>query len=83
MKGIIYKYTSPSGKCYIGQTINEDRRKLQHKRAALNENHKEYDKPFYRALRKYGWDSFEYEVLNTISADMEKDLTDKLDALEV
>lgn len=24
MKGIIYKYTSPSGKCYIGQTINED-----------------------------------------------------------
>lgn len=49
MKGIIYKYTSPSGKCYIGQTINEDRRKLQHKRAAFNENHKEYDKPFYRA----------------------------------
>lgn len=83
MKGIIYKYTSPSGKCYIGQTINEDRRKLQHKRAAFNENHKEYDKPFYRALRKYGWDSFEYEVLNTISADMEKDLTDKLDALEI
>ena len=63
MKGIIYKYTSPSGKCYIGQTINEDRRKLQHKRAAFNENHKEYDKPFYRALRKYGWDSFEYEVV--------------------
>ena len=83
MKGIIYKNTSPSGKCYIGQTINEDRRKLQHKRAAFNENHKEYDKPFYRALRKYGWDSFEYEVLNTISADMEKDLTDKLDALEI
>ena len=27
MKGIIYKYTSPSGKCYIGQTIQENRRK--------------------------------------------------------
>lgn len=65
------------------RTINEDRRKLQHKRAAFNENHKEYDKPFYRALRKYGWDSFEYEVLNTISADTEKDLTDKLDTLEI
>lgn len=24
MKGVIYKYTSPSGKCYIGQTVNED-----------------------------------------------------------
>lgn len=29
IEGIIYKYTSPSGKCYIGQTINEPlRRKL-------------------------------------------------------
>lgn len=28
IRGIIYKYTSPSGKVYIGQTINEkDRRK--------------------------------------------------------
>lgn len=25
MKGIIYKYTSPSGKCYIGQTVNENK----------------------------------------------------------
>lgn len=39
MTGVIYKYTSPSGKCYIGQTVNETR-------------------------RKYGWDSFEYEILN-------------------
>ena len=23
IEGIIYKYTSPSGKCYIGQTTNE------------------------------------------------------------
>lgn len=23
IRGIIYKYTSPSGKVYIGQTINE------------------------------------------------------------
>lgn len=23
MKGIIYKYTSPSGKCYIGQTVSK------------------------------------------------------------
>lgn len=22
MTGVIYKYTSPSGKCYIGQTVN-------------------------------------------------------------
>ena len=23
MRGVIYKYTSPSGKVYIGQTLNE------------------------------------------------------------
>ena len=34
MKGIIYKYTSPSGKVYIGQTTNEKKRK----RVFLNEN---------------------------------------------
>ena len=37
MKGIIYKHTSPSGKSYIGQTIQENRRKSQHRRSAFNE----------------------------------------------
>ena len=83
MTGVIYKYTSPSGKCYIGQTVNETRRKYGHRNNAFNGNHKDYDKPFYRAIRKYGWDSFEYEILNTASADTEKALTDKLDALEI
>lgn len=27
IRGIIYKYTSPSGKHYIGQTINENQRR--------------------------------------------------------
>jgi len=31
MKGIIYKYTSPSGKVYIGKTINEKKRLYRHK----------------------------------------------------
>lgn len=30
--GIIYKYTSPSGKSYIGQTTDESKRKISHKR---------------------------------------------------
>lgn len=62
MTGVIYKYTSPSGKCYIGQTVNETRRKYGHRNNAFNGNHKDYDKPFYRAIRKYGWDSFEYRI---------------------
>lgn len=63
--GIIYKYTSPSGKCYIGQTMFPRRRQHDHKNAAKNND----SRKFYRAIRKYGWDSFEYEVLYTIFED--------------
>lgn len=28
VEGIIYKYTSPSGKCYIGQTTDPEKRKF-------------------------------------------------------
>lgn len=60
-KGIIYKYTSPSGKNYIGQTIHPGKRKHEHERNA------EIGKrgAFYDAIRKYGFDSFTYEVLYT------------------
>lgn len=60
-RGIIYKYTSPSGKSYIGQTIHPGKRKHQHYKNALD-GHKG---TFYDAIRKYGWDSFKYEVLFT------------------
>lgn len=32
MRGIIYKYTSPENKVYIGQTIDEEARRLSFKR---------------------------------------------------
>ena len=60
MKGIIYKSTSPSGKAYIGQTINENKRKRQHIANSKNSNSKYYYLPFYAAIRKYGFDSFSY-----------------------
>ena len=56
--GDIYIYTSPSGKHYVGQTINESHRKYQHKTRTIKEKTK-----FGRALNKYGFDSFEYRVL--------------------
>lgn len=63
MIGIIYCYTSPYGKPYVGQTTDERRRKYQHKCNTFNETAVDYNKPFYKAVRKYGWDSFYYEVL--------------------
>lgn len=56
--GVIYMYTSPSGKKYIGQTINEKSRKYSHKSTTIKK-----DTAFGRALRKYGFENFTYERL--------------------
>lgn len=56
---IVYKYTSPSGKHYIGKTYNEQMRKYHHKREASKGN----TRPLYRAMRKYGIENFTYEVI--------------------
>lgn len=62
--GIIYKYTNKiNNKSYIGQTINPQKRKNYHKSAAFNPNARDYDKKFYRAIRKYTYEEFEYSIL--------------------
>lgn len=75
MKGIIYKYTSPSNKVYIGQTIHEHRRYMTHKRG-------DGDTKFYRAIRKYGFENFTYEVIFTIDNEDRKRVKEKLDFME-
>lgn len=60
MEGVIYKYTNKiNGKVYIGQTIDEDRRIWNHKKAYG-------DTLFHRAINKYGFDSFEYVILERV-----------------
>lgn len=61
--GIIYKVTSPSGRCYIGQTSkNFDRRKSEHVNEANRNTSKEYNLKFHNAIRKYG-DQLKWEIL--------------------
>ena len=66
----VYTHTSPSGKVYVGQTINTRRR------WGYNGEHyrnKKIDgsyvqEAFARAIDKYGWDAFEHSIiLNNIS----------------
>lgn len=57
--GYIYKYTSPEGKVYIGQTKDLDRRIYQHKLAAM---HNDLNR-FHRALRRFGIDNFDIQVI--------------------
>lgn len=55
---LIYKFTSPSGKSYIGQTKNLKRRRKEHK------NNKNCGcRLFNSAIKKYGFDAFNEEVL--------------------
>ena len=56
--GYIYKYTSPSGKSYIGQAINSLKQRAGH-------NGKQYKgcAQFYQAIQKYGFENFEVEIL--------------------
>lgn len=60
IEGIIYKYTSPSGKCYIGQTTDE-----QHRRSTWFCTKHRYAGPkINRARAKYGPANFIYEILH-------------------
>ena len=77
--GIIYKYTNKvNGKSYIGQTTNPKARHIQHKNTYE-------DSYFHRAIKKYGFDNFQYEVLATITAsDTDRDfISSTLDYLEI
>nr|DAP31400.1 MAG TPA: intron associated endonuclease [Caudoviricetes sp.] len=56
--GYIYKYTSPSGKSYIGQTIRSLRERAGHNGKLYKGSYE-----FYRAIKKYGFDNFEVEIL--------------------
>ena len=62
----IYKITNKiNGNSYIGQSIEiEQRLKTHFSRAYQNsEKNREYNKPLYRAIRKYGEENFTFEVL--------------------
>lgn len=54
----VYKYTSPSNKVYIGITCKT----LAH-RARYNGCGYDGCTVFERAIKKYGWDNFQYEIL--------------------
>ncbi len=62
MYGVIYKVTNKiNGKVYIGQTYRSLKKRMkEHKFNAL---HTVYNSLFHAAIRKYGFDNFEWEVI--------------------
>ena len=62
--GIIYCYTNlKNNKKYIGQTVNPKARYTAHKSAYKNPNNSDYNSLLHKAFRKYGYESFKYEIL--------------------
>lgn len=76
MEGYIYKYTSPSKKVYIGQTINSI------KRRANNGNGYKRCSAFWHAIQKYGWENFTFEILIKLELEDKDKLIDLLNELE-
>lgn len=63
----IYKYTNKiTGKHYIGQTNNLQKRYNGHKSEASNPKATGYNLPFHCAIRRYGIKNFSYDVLEEI-----------------
>jgi group I intron endonuclease len=58
----IYKLTSPSGKVYIGQTINFEKRLDSYKKLKCKNQPK-----IYNALVKYGFENFQNEIVITLN----------------
>ena len=60
----IYKITNKINQhFYIGMSVDIKKRWNDHKLKSLRKNDKEYEKPLYRAFRKYGFDNFNFEIL--------------------
>lgn len=71
MVGIIYKATNTiNGKVYIGQTKQDFESRKRYHYFYMNQG---VDFVFYRALRKYGWDNFHWEIIDTANSEDELD----------
>lgn len=73
--GLVYKVTNKiNDKIYIGVTINKfSSRKTEHLRSARNLDNTNSFSIFHMALNKYGFDNFEWEILEYCDNDVLSD----------
>jgi group I intron endonuclease len=72
----IYKITNLiNDKCYIGQSVEIEKRWRSHIKTSSTDYNKYYEYPLYRAFRKHGTNNFKFEILELVPN--KKDLTIK------
>jgi group I intron endonuclease len=71
---VIYKISSPKGKVYIGRTDDFNRRMIEHKYCAYTKKAKN---SLYKAIRKYGWDNMQKEILCEIEPSQSQKLEEE------
>ena len=84
-KGYVYKVDcSISNKSYIGITTTTlEFRKKTHIQSAFNENHVRYNVHFYKALRKYELNSFQWYVIDIVEKEELEELIGELKSREI
>lgn len=76
MKGIYIFTNKINKKQYIGQSVQIKNRYNQHRRNAFNPACNEYNNHFHRAIRKYGFENFDFDILITNDNFTKKDLNE-------
>ena len=76
-EGFIYLFHNLiNNKCYVGKTVDVDRRYHEHIRG-------KNDSYLHRALLKYGVENFDFLILEHITCDNYEELNEKLNELEI
>lgn len=65
MAGVIYKITNPTGKIYIGCTIDWKRRFSEYRRLSMAGQRK-----LYNSLKKYGYENHVFEIIEECEENM-------------
>lgn len=58
MSFYVYRHTSPNGKVYIGITSQDPERRWRADGSGYR-----FNRRFFNAIQKYGWDNFKHEIL--------------------
>lgn len=74
----IYKFVSPSGKVYIGQSWDIEKRFKDHGRHYKQARH---TMKFYNSIRKYGFESHKFEIIHELPADVDQCVLDSYEQL--